>query len=233
MAERTTITAPEIIQLLDDANIKQSTGRIEITFNDFTVKLKQRDTVGNSLQEWLAMFLGSQNIYYRPNIGQTFPDFYLSESNETGLCGMKSFYDSANFDVANYRSYINSIVEKPYRLNSDYLIFKYNMDDEGNIQIHRLLVQKVWEITGRAENYALKCQRKRGQIVNIRPIAWYSQRTKFPAFESLPHLLQALYQTQLTILNNTREANDWLQSVISGYNDFFGETLTIQQIKNL
>jgi len=233
MAERTTITAPEIIQLLNDANIRQSTGRIEITFNNFTVRLKQRDTVGNSLQEWLAMFLGSRNIYYRPNIGQTFPDFYLSESNETGLCEMKSFYGSANFDVANYRSYVSSIAERPYLLNSDYLIFKYDMDDEGNIHILDYWCKKVWEITGRAENYALKCQRRRGQIVNIRPITWYSRGARFPAFESLPHLLHALYQTQLSILNNTREANEWLQSVISGYNNFFEETLDFQHIRTL
>lgn len=182
------ITAPEIITLLDEANIKNSIGRITITFNELPVKLKQRDTVGNALQEWLCAFLDSKDIYYRPNIGQTFPDFYFSEENNVNLCEMKSFYGSANFDVANYRSYITSILEKPYRLNSDYIIFKYNMDDEGNISVLDYWCKKVWEITGPAENYDLKCQRKRGQIVNIRPITWYSERAAYPAFGSIEKL---------------------------------------------
>ena len=226
------ITAPEVIQLLDEANIKQTVGKIEITFNGFAVKLKQRDTVGNSLQEWLYAFLESRDIYFRPNQGQTFPDIYFSEADDEDLCEMKSFYGSANFDVANYRSYINSIAEKPYRLNSDYIIFRYDMNEAGDITILDYWCKKVWEITGPAENYALKCQRKNGQIVNIRPCTWYSDNAKFPAFGSLEKLLKALYQTQLSVENNTRVVNEWLQKVLDGYNAYFGTNITVQDIKN-
>ena len=226
------ITAPEVIRLLDEANVKQSIGRIEITFNGLPVKLKQRDTVGNALQEWLCAFLSSKDVYYRPNIGQTFPDFYFSEDNDKNLCEMKSFIGSANFDVANYRSYVNSIGEKPYRLNSDYIIFKYDMNDEGDITIVDYWCKKVWEITGPAADYALKCQRKRGQIVNIRPSTWYSERAAYPAFDSLEKLLKALYQTQLSVENNTKVVNEWLQKVLDGYNAYFGTKLTAQDIKN-
>ena len=226
------ITAPEVIQLLDEANIKQAVGKIEIAFNGFAVKLKQRDTVGNSLQEWLYAFLASRDIYFRPNQGQTFPDIYFSEADDEDLCEMKSFYGSANFDVANYRSYINSIAEKPYRLNSDYIIFRYDMNEDGDITILDYWCKKVWEITGPAENYALKCQRKNGQIVNIRPCTWYSDNAKFPAFGSLEKLLKALYQTQLSVENNTRVVNEWLQKVLDGYNAYFGTNITAQDIKN-
>ena len=226
------ITAPEVIQLLNEANIKQTVGKIEITFNGFAVKLKQRDTVGNSLQEWLYAFLESRDIYFRPNQGQTFPDIYFSEADDEDLCEMKSFYGSANFDVANYRSYINSIAEKPYRLNSDYIIFRYDMNEAGDITILDYWCKKVWEITGPAENYALKCQRKNGQIVNIRPCTWYSENAKFPAFGSLEKLLKALYQTQLSVENNTRVVNEWLQKVLDGYNAYFGTNITVQDIKN-
>ena len=114
------ITAPEIVTLLDEANIKESVGRIEITFNDLPVKLKQRDTVGNALQEWIYAFLRSKDIYFRPNIGQTFPDLYFSEADDENLCEMKSFYGSANFDVANYRSYISSIAAIAERMAKKY-----------------------------------------------------------------------------------------------------------------
>jgi type II restriction enzyme len=226
------VTAPEVIQLLDEANVKSSIGRIEITFNGLPVKLRQRDTVGNALQEWLCAFLKSKDVYYRPNIGQTFPDFYFSEANDENLCEMKSFISSANFDVANYRSYVNSIAEKPYRLNSDYIIFKYDMNDEGDITILDYWCKKVWEITGPTADYALKCQRKRGQIVNIRPSTWYSDRASYPPFGSLEKLLKALYQTQLSVENSTKVVNEWLQKVLDGYNAYFGTTITAQDIKN-
>lgn len=227
------ISAPEIVNLLDKAKIKESIGKIQISFNGISVTLKQRDTVGNALQEWLCAFLDENNIYFRPNTGQTFPDFYLSAGSESGLCEMKSFFENANFDVANYRSYVSSIAEKPYRLNSDYLIFKYHMDENGIINISDYWCKKVWEITGPAAHYALKCQRKRGQIVNIRPITWYSKNAKFPAFESLPHLLNALYLTQLNILNNTHEVNHWLDTVVDGYNLFYANPLDAAEIKKI
>ena len=225
------ISAPDIISLLDEINIKACTGHITITFDDLSVKLKQRDTVGNALQEWLCALLASKDIYYRPNIGQTFPDFYFEDGITSGLCEMKSFIGSANFDVANYRSYVNSIAEAPYRLNSDYLIFKYDMNANGDIKIVDYWCKKVWEITGPSENYALKCQRKRGQIVNIRPITWYSDKAAFPAFGSLERMLKALYETQLSVLNNAKEVNTWLQTIVDGYNEHFGTNLTVNGIR--
>lgn len=228
------ITAQEAIQLLDDANIRNAVGKIEISFDNFSVQLKQRDTVGNALQEWFSAFLTSKDIYYRPNIGQTFPDFYFSEEDTVSLCEMKSFYGSANFDVANYRSYISSIAEKPYRLNSDYIIFKYNMDKEsGEIRIEDYWCKKVWEITGSATDYILKCQRKKGQIYNIRPVQWFSNNTAFPAFGSLERMLNALYKTELSESNNARETNAWLSKVVEGYNEFFGTDISVAQIKSL
>ena len=226
------ITAPEVIQLLDEANVKDTIGHITITFNGLPVTLKQRDTVGNALQEWLCAFLRSKDVYFRPNIGQTFPDFYFREENDTHLCEMKSFYDSANFDVANYRSYVNSIAEKPYRLNSDYIIFQYDMNDDGDIRIIDYWCKKVWEITGPAGNYSLKCQRKRSQIVNIRPITWYSTNAKYSAFGTLNKLLKALYVTEINLVNNTREVNQWMQTVLSGYNEYFGTNITLQDIRS-
>lgn len=131
------ITASEIIELLKKQNINDAIGQIKMSLNGTEVVIKQNDIIGNALQEWLGQFLKENDIYFRSAKGQTFPDFYLSESDEKNLCEMKTYYATRNaaFDVANYFGYVDSIRQKPWRLDSDYLIFAYLSDDQGNISI--------------------------------------------------------------------------------------------------
>jgi type II restriction enzyme len=76
----------EIIELLQRERIFDATGVIKMTLNDITVVVKQNDTIGNILQEWLGAFLTSKNVYFRPPVGQSYPDFYFSESNKEHQC---------------------------------------------------------------------------------------------------------------------------------------------------
>lgn len=230
----TFLTAPEIIQLLKDENIYHSVGKITMSLNNTDVVIKQNDIIGNALQEWLGQFLKSRDIYFRPAKGQTFPDFYLSEDDKTGLCEMKTYFSTRNaaFDIANFYGYVDSLAEKPCRLDSDYLIFAYHSDEEGNITIKDMWCKKVWEITGPANDYALKCQRKKGQIVNIRPANWKNDTIKLKPFNSKEKLLSALYQTHLSTTNQTKVSKAWLQKVITGYAQFSGQDLT-EQVKDL
>ena len=221
-------TAQEIVQLLHNENIYEATGRISMSLNGTDVIIKQNDIIGNALQEWVGQFLKSRDIYFRPAHGQNFPDFYLSENDTTSLCEMKTYYAKRNaaFDIANFYSYVDSLADKPYRLDSDYIIFAYHSDDEGNISIKDIWCKKVWEITGPAKDYALKCQRKKGQIVNIRPANWKNESANLQPFNSKEKLIAALYQTHLSTTNQTRVSKAWLERVISGYADFSGEDLT-------
>ncbi len=211
------VTAQEVVALLEANNIYEARGKITMTLNDVSVDIKQNDIVGNALQEWLGQVLRDNDIYFRPAVGQTFPDFYFSEEDDKNICEMKTFYKSPNFDVANYYGYVDSLVEKPYRLDSDYLIFEYTSDDDGIISIKNIWCKKVWEITGPANDYALKCQRKKGQIVNIRPVSFNSKSTKLKPFKSKAEMLAALYKTHLSVTNQTRVSKEWLNSVIAGY----------------
>lgn len=221
------ITAPELRELLIRENILNSVGKITMSLNDISVQITQNDIIGNALQEWLCEFLRQRDIYFRPNQGQTFPDFYFSEDDRTNLCEMKSFFSTRQpaFDVANFYGYVDSIREKPYRLNSDYLIFAYYSDAEGNISIKDIWCKKVWEITGPANDYDLKCQRKKGQIVNIRPCNWRTE-TGLQPFGSLEKMLAALYKTHLSTTNQVRVSKAWLDEVLNGYNEFFNTNIT-------
>lgn len=222
------VTAQEIKDLLVSENIFDYTGNITIDIHNTRVIIRQNDIIGNALQEWVGGFLESKGIYYRSAIGQTFPDFYLSADNKRNICEMKTFLDTATaaFDIGNFFGYINTIKENPYRLDSDYLIFAYYSDEEGNITIKDIWCKKVWEITGPAKSYALKCQRRNKQIVNIRPINWRSNRAVLKPFNNKAEYIAALYKTLLSTNNHTRTSQEWLKAVIEGYREFSGVDLT-------
>lgn len=222
------VTAQEIIEMLEESNIYEAVGNITMNLNNTSVQIKQNDTVGNILQEWLGQFLRENNVYFRPAVGQTFPDFYLSESDIKNLCEMKTYLTTRRpaFDISNFLGYTRSLAVNPYRLDSNYIIFAYNSDDEGNIMIKQMYCKKVWEITGPATEYPLNCQRRNGQIVNIRPVSWMSTKSKLKPFSSKEQFLAALYKTHLSMTNQTRTSRQWLNQIISGYQDFCGEDMT-------
>jgi len=186
--------------------------------NGISVICRQHDTVGNLLQEWLCNYLRHKGIYFRMPEGQKFPDFYLSESNLTGLCEMKAYLypRSPAFDVANFQTYVRSLREHPERLDTDYLIVNYTAAG-GKIGVKQMWVKKVWNITGPAEGYALKCQRKNGQLVNIRPATWTATRSKFPPFNDPVLFLRAIHSTIQNETNRRSEAKQWLDAVVGGY----------------
>ena len=66
-----------------------------------------------SLQEWLGQFLKENDIYFRSAQGQTFPDFYLSESDT------KRFFDKYIYEVNNkiVTTYDEKIAEIGFETN--------------------------------------------------------------------------------------------------------------------
>ncbi len=195
------ITAQELFEkLTNQDNLIGEKGEISFTLKDLTVQIKTKDTIGNLIQEWLKSWLELNNIEFglRPN-SQDFPDFLLDTDNpQEELLEIKSFdYErGANFDVANFLGYRRSIIEHPYRLDSNYLIIGYKMNN-GLIEIADIWLKKVWEITGPSADWPLKCQVKQGDLVNIRPIKWYNNKnTKFKPFVSVIEFLAAFQENQ-------------------------------------
>lgn len=226
------VIAPEIKQMLEDDGIYEQTGHINIEINGLGVVLQQNDIIGNALQEWVYNYLQSNEIYYRPPVGQTFPDFYLSENNDSSLCEMKTFnYESGPaFDVADFRSYIRSLPTNPFRLDSDYIMFGYTNDAAGNIRVEQIWVKKVWEITGLSADGMLSAQRKNNRLVNIRPFTFYSNRARTQPFNNLEEYLRTLYMEHRNDIQSPREARQWLNSVIDAYEDYSGVRLNIPTV---
>ncbi|WP_445736371.1 NgoBV family restriction endonuclease [Mariniflexile sp.] len=206
-------------------------GSVEFTLKDLTITVKTKDTIGNLIQEWLAAWLNANDVdfFLKPNT-QDFPDLNLDlENQDKGLVEIKSFdYDSgANFDVANFMAYRRSIIEFPYRLDSDYLIFGYKMMN-GQIEIADVWLKKIWEITGPSGDWPLRCQVKQGDLVNIRPIKWYdNDRTTYKPFKSALEFLEAFQENQYKYGKTRHEKGTalFLDKVKKGYTASTGKSL--------
>lgn len=143
------ISGNDLYKKLLTSNIIGQIGSITFELGNISVKINTTDTVGITLQAWLKEYFKVNDIYYRePSNTQEFPDFYLSEDNEKNILEVKAFHYSKTpaFDIANFESYCDSIKEKPYRLDADYLIFGYEMNENGDISIQKLWFRKIWEI---------------------------------------------------------------------------------------
>jgi NgoBV restriction endonuclease len=220
------ITGQELyIKLVDEYGIIGEQGVINFTLKNLMISVETKDTVGNLLQEWLKSWMKSEGVNFEENENsQTFPDFYLNSANKKqGLLEVKTFdWDRGpGFDLANFDAYCNSLTTNAYRLDSDYLIFAYQM--EGSvITIKDVWLKKIWELACPSGTYPLKVQEKKSIIYNIRPSTWYSERSQFKPFESKEAFLTALNETRYQY-PQTRHGNaHWLKTVSKNYKEHTG-----------
>ena len=195
------LSAQEIYdRLLNVDHILELEGQIKFFLGDVNIIVRQKDVVGNIMQEWLQGWLDARGIEYAPSENtQMPPDFFLNPDDRTkGLLEVKAFNrnGSPGFDIADFRMYASEIQEKPYMLDVDYLIFGYDMSDDGVVTIKDVWLKKVWQITRRMENYPINLQVKEGVIHKIRPGVWYSERvTDYAIFDCLEDFISAIEET--------------------------------------
>lgn len=220
--------ADRIYQLLkDEFEFAGATGSIRFNLKDYEITVEQNNVVGNIVEEWLDKWLTSKNIPHVHNPGQSSPDFWLNPDNrETDWLEVKHFTGSPNFDIAAFRSFIKLIIDKPYKLQSKYLLVKYKMKN-GIVTIEDFWLKKIWEICCTSDRFPIKVQCKSGVINNIRPATWYSDRAEFPVFESLEDFLSALEQTIYKYHDTNHLAETWLDNVINSYKRFYGVELDV------
>ena len=216
--------------LVNKEKIVEEQGKILFSLKDVSIIVKSRDVIGNILQNWLEEWLKKRGAKFgTPNNSQEFPDIYLNTKDTTkDLLEVKSFdLDAgANFDIANFQAYCRSLKEKAYRLDADYIIFGYKMDEEGNVKIGKVWLKKIWEIAGSSGAYPIKIQQKQGVIYNIRPAVWYGKgNCRFPTFKTKKDFVVALYETLLKYPKTKEESKDWLDQVKINYKKHTGKEL--------
>jgi NgoBV restriction endonuclease len=194
--------------------IISATGEIYFELHNIKTIIRDSSIIGNVIQEWLKSFMDKYDIQYRLKTNsQEFPDFLMNAtSDEIDLLEVKCFKNSPNFDVANLQAYARSLLSKPYRLNSDYLIIEY-IDIHGGIVIKNIWLKKVWEICCASERSPLKTQVKQGFPYNIRPSTFYSKRAKYQPFQTRRDFVLALKSVIDAIPNMNNIQKDWYKKV--------------------
>ena len=225
------ISAQELYRkLVDDYQLIGQTGIINFTLKDLTVSIESKDTVGNLIQDWLVQWMKREQLSFEQNpSSQTFPDIYLNIDNKkSDLLEIKTFdwERGAGFDLANFESYCGSLLTNAYRLDSDYLIIAYKMEDT-KITIENIWLKKIWELSGASGTYPIKVQEKKQVIYNLRPVSWYSDRSTFKAFDSKEAFLKALNETRYQYSKTHHDNSHWLKKVVKNYAEHTGTTLSI------
>ena len=121
------LTTQEVFnRLISDDKILEVKGQIKFYLGNVDIIVKQKDVVGNIMQEWLEGWFKHNNVEYSLNTNtQMPPDFYLNKDDKTvELLEVKAFNYNASpgFDIADFNAYQSEIIEKPYMLNTKYLI---------------------------------------------------------------------------------------------------------------
>ncbi len=219
-------------KLVNEDKILEITGQIKFFFGDVNIIVKQKDVVGNIIQEWLQGWFDKRNIQYAPSENtQMPPDFFLNPDDKTrDLLEVKAFNRSASpgFDIADFRMYEEEIVDKPYMLDVDYLIFGYDMNNDGLVTIRDLWLKKVWQITRSMEDWPINLQIKQNVIHKIRPGVWYStQRVRFPMFMCLEDFISAIEQTVWQNPRTRDTSGTWKNRFLESYQKHYGIRLNI------
>ena len=238
MAELLKYTPEQVYdRLLNVDKIKSVEGQIRFYLGDVDIIVRQKDVVGNIIQEWVEGWLRRNNIAFAPNDNtQMPPDIFLNpDDRTTDLLEVKAFNYSASpgFDIADFRAYAREIVQNPYMLHTKYLIFGYSMNSQGIVTIRELWLKSVWEICRSMEGWPLNVQYKNGVIHKIRPAKWFGNRSKFPMFSSLEHYLSAIEETLFSYPDTHELSKGWRKKISDSYKSFYGKAVSIPRWEEL
>ena len=220
--------AQSLFDTLKKEGIIGAKGKVSFELLGIKVKVSDKSSTGNLLQEWLGKWMDVKKINHSSNENtQMPPDFYLGkhEDNKDWL-EVKSFdyIESPNFDIANFDAYTRDLQDRAFRLDADYLSMGYSLNN-GIITINDIWLKKVWEITCSSEQYALRTQVKQDKIVNIRPYNFKSKPKGFEPFKSRLKFVTAIKETLAKYLNDNPGADKWFKKVEKSYKEFSGKSL--------
>lgn len=227
------LTAKQVYEkLVNEDKILELKGQIKFYLGDVDIIVKQKDVIGNIMQEWLQGWLDKRGIDYSVNANtQMPPDFFLNPDDETrDLLEVKAFNRNASpgFDIADFRMYEEEIIEKPYMLDVDYLIFGYDMSKDGVVTIADVWLKKVWEITRRMKSWPINLQIKDNVVHKIRPAVWYSNRkVDYTVYESLEDFISAIEETVYQNPKTREKAGTWKALFLESYERRNGVRLEI------
>ena len=227
------LTAEQVLdQLVNNDKILTAAGKIKFQLGDVDIIVKQKDVVGNIMQEWLEGWFKKNSVDYKPSENsQMPPDFYLNPDDKTvDLLEVKAFnYDATPaFDIADFKAFVEEIINKPYMLHVKYLIFGYKMSSTGEVTIKRVWLENIWNICRPSKNWPINLQVKKNVVHKIRPAKWYSSaKSKFSCFDNLVDFLAAVEEVVYKNQDTRTDANKWKDKIIASYKKQYHTNLYI------
>lgn len=227
------LTAEELYnKLLNEYDIKSVNGYIKFNLGQHEMIVNTKDVVGNIIENWVKDWMFDNDIEFESNPNtQTKPDVYLiPDDHSKGLLEIKAFdyTKSANFDIADFKGFANEVIQRPFLIDLDALIFGYKMDSNtGKVNIEDIWLKKIWEISCPSDRFPIKVQCKRDVISKIRPATWYSStgRTKYKTFQSREDFLAAFEETLYQYHDTHSMASDWKKRFLDAYYIRYGERM--------
>jgi hypothetical protein len=167
-------TIENICDELRSSGIIGKPGSIIFELGGICIDIDNKDVMGGILQSWLGAWFESKNFDIEPDLEtQKFPDFNFSNGMKLELKTFDSEKGPA-FDIANFNSYVRSLLKTPERLDFEYLVLSYKFVNTA-VSIEQVWAKKVWELCGSSETNVLNLQKKNGVVYNIRPKNWYNK----------------------------------------------------------
>ncbi|MBQ9419771.1 MAG: NgoBV family restriction endonuclease [Synergistaceae bacterium] len=226
------ITARELYRLLVfDCGIKSLKGQINFQLGDISVAVKRKDVVGDVIQSWVGEWLKRSRIDFlaNPSVSRP-PDIYLNPKDlRRDWLEIKSFNraDSPRFSIAVFDFFMKDLIERPWHLDADYLIFGYEIDESGELGIRDIWLKKIWQITKAMSEWPLTVQTRGGEIKEIRPCSWYAHRARTKVFESLEDFLSAFTEAVRKNPPTKRTAARWQKNFVRAYLRHYGKEIII------
>ncbi len=224
-------SSKNIIKCLDQSGIRGAEIILKGRVSNVEFEVKNKDIMGGVIQSWFENFLNRNEIKWYDRGTQTYPDFIL-ENNE--YLEVKCYFKDATpaFDLANFKSFIDSVIKDPKRLNSDYLIFNYSFGD--TIDIHNYFCKKIWEMTADQKTGKYKgqitAQTKKGTIVNLRPynfvqypVECYDSRYSF--VKKIQERIKIHNKQLIDEKCEYRDDKEWFDILSKRYSDFYNQDL--------
>lgn len=230
MCELMVLTAEQIYdRLINEDKIKSLNGYIKFNLGKYSMVVKNNDSVGSIIEEWVREWLRQNNIYYRPNPLESKPDVFLFPDSESeGLLEIKSYYskNGPGYDIADFTGFAKELIHKPYLLNVDVLIFAYSMDIEtGEIRVVDAWLRKVWELSRPHYQWPINVQYKNKTITKIRPANLGASRTKYKCFECLEDYLSAFEETLFAYQPTHAMASEWKFRFQRSYKNYYKQDI--------
>lgn len=239
MIKKKLMTAQEVYRkLIRYYKIKSLDGVIKFQLGKIGVAIKRKDIIGGVIQEWLEAWLVQQGASFEPNPqSNTPPDIFLDPWDLTrGWLEVKAFNrdDTPRFSIAYFSTFMNELIERPWHLDTDYLIFGYVMDEEtGVIKIKDLWLKKIWEITKPMNSWPLTVHFKNHSLNEIRPCKWFAERGSYKVFESVEDFLSAFEETLYQNPDTHRAAAQWRNKFCRSYKKYYGQEIIIPRWDHL